>query len=175
MIGRKAQIEDFGELLLTSAIIIILAVALVFFINQEAERKQEGFDRELAILEASQTTRMMLQHEVEPGRKLYEEIIELVNSDALYRTEYDGLFAEMETLFYEYHASSGDSEYFFRVGRHERWKEARRAPTDATRIIPNLIIPNPEGDNIPVLIFEVKDIHHTFEADRILQDRPRFG
>ncbi len=161
MIGKKAQIEDFGELLLTSAIIILLAVVLVFLINNQAQAKQNAFDEEMARLDASHTTRMMLQHEIEPGKKLYEEIIEVVNSNPR-RADYDELFEKIEVLFNEHYASSQGSDWFFKIddNRASSIPSARAMLIQMVRTYPHVVVPNPEGQNINVLLFELKPIHH---------------
>ncbi len=162
MIGRKAQIEDFGEMLLASVIIILLAVMMVFFINNQAQAKQNAFDEEIARIDASYTTRMMLQHEIEPGKKLYEEIIELVNSNPR-RRDYDALFEKIEVLFNDHYASSQSSDCFFKIGDDNRYSSVPGATamlSQRVKTYPHVVVPNPEGQNINVLLFELKPIHY---------------
>lgn len=168
MIGRKAQIEDFGEFLLAGVVIAILVFVAFFFISQDMRIQRDDFEKEKVILESSYLTRIMLQHEIEPGYKVYQKILDISNSGSRRMEDYSPLYEELDKIFQKYYASADGVHWVLMIdGFHVI--TSREDPMYARDAMPSLEIPNPEGENVEVLIFEVKDIHHKFDREDVIQ------
>ena len=166
MIGRKAQIEDFGEFLLAGIVIAVLVFIAFFFISQDVRIQMEDFEKELAMIEASYTTRMILQHEIEPGYKVYNLVIDSVNNGST--TDINNALYKIKDVVEENYDSSVSSQWFFRINNQVIFANVAQRPYGAVQALTPIIIPNPEGENINVTFRRISDADSKFKYEQVI-------
>jgi hypothetical protein len=158
--NKKGAIEDFGELLVTSLIIIGIIFFLFYYISQLNNNLNELPDIHVNDLEAMHTTRTILDWQYTQDQKVYERVVELYNENKeqeiiellinIIEREYDDSGRWLITI-----GEFDQNQIFDSIGlssREETQMEGSR------KFLPKTPIPNPKGDkSIKILIKQVTE------------------
>lgn len=148
--NKKGLVVDAIEFIIVSATIIFLILIVFIIISLNISSKINKFNLEQSKIDASRNTRILLEYELQPEYKLYQAIIDGVNSG-------DENFvnnAIIESINKAYGDSSTEAWIFIINGRIASYK-LNKIPNDVINYLPRTNIPNPEGTQINVLIKRV--------------------
>ena len=158
--NKKGAIEDFGELLITSLIIIGIVLFLFYYISRLNNNLNELPEIHVNDLEAMYTTRTILDWQYTQDQKVYEKVVELYN-DNKKREIIDLLINIIEREYAESGrwiitiGEYGPNQIFGSTGlisREQNQMEGSR------KFLPKTPIPNPKGDkSIKILIKQVTE------------------
>jgi len=149
-VNKKGLIYDFGGLVIVVLILVILGAFLLLIISANANNKKQQFEQKVSMLDSSYQTRIILQQEIAPGYKVFEFIIDKVN-----QKDYDAIDDKMPDIINAHMLDSDIGEWFYVVNDHIGKYNAFALPYGAMKILPKTIIPNPEGEDIEVIIKQI--------------------
>ncbi len=91
--NKKGSIDDFGSFAVAGTAMVIIMIAAMIFVSALSEGKQRQHETITALHEASYTTRVLLDWELENGKKVHEALIKYNKENNL-----EGFIKEMQTL-----------------------------------------------------------------------------
>lgn len=141
----------------------MFALLLLLVIQGNKDQKEFLADKNTNKLEASYTTRMLLNQEISPGYKFYEEVIDTVNNRKY--SNFNSEFTRMVDRTYGPVSGSwiirikSDSEDYVSF----LMQGDERKPQAAAISLPMVSLPNPQGGIIYVLFKQVKKLDYDIE------------
>ncbi|MCF7865820.1 hypothetical protein K9L67_03705 [Candidatus Woesearchaeota archaeon] len=158
---KKGQLADFGEMMLASIVIIVLAIIVLVLITAYKDDKENEYKKSELFQETAYTTRILLQTEIEPGKKLYEEIINLVNQN-----NYEDSFTSVKKAI-DKHFTDPNEKWIIIINDKSTRINTDLYPVTVQRGLPKLEIPNPNGNNIKITIRNIQKTD--FDVEKLLE------
>jgi hypothetical protein len=161
-LNKRASFDDLAELFMAALAIIVLGTIIVIIVSQSSIKKNQEVQKDLSYLDAGYQTRVLLNHEIRPGYKMYDLIIDSVNSDDFTLFE-----KELDKMMKQTYDPDLRESWFFAVNSRLYKHNVKEMPIAAMTAIDGVIIPNPNGANIRVLFKKITPSDFLFESTQL--------
>ena len=153
MKGKKG-IFGFIALPIVLVFIFIVGAVSIYFLVQAGFGDLEERRENLQLLDTTITTRTIVQYEIEPGYFVHDLIVKKIEEN-----NFTGLGEELAPVLEKFNAGSDDEWYLHVYERgllltpaEEEWNVRMRTRTSANLIPPGVVLPQKDGENIPVIL-----------------------
>lgn len=161
-INKKAQFDDMADFIVSIIVIVLIGILIGFIVKNKVANQNNVFQSDINVADASFMTRTILDSDVKPGYKVYQLVLDSVNNKDLTSINKD--FTEIISKFYPNEKIT--EQWIVRIN-FDTTKSfitfvnpGSKKLSNTLKNMPGVIIPNPQGKNVEVLLKPIRPIDY---------------